>query len=185
MSHSVFLHQGTTEGPAEWLLGRVCKFQAWLLSISEAVLFFFFFFCRCPRCPQHLSGGALKHNTPNEMWLVSPYCSIYTGRDERWGERCKKCSPAAWWGVVAFRPHGGGCVIFTLALEGGDLTVPERQRKIVDNYLVKSPGRRRLRHTASGCHTTDIWLRAWESAVTLLCWRLWWRHSPTGGMEQF
>lgn len=73
---------------------------------------------------QHLSGGALKHNTPNEMWLVSPYCSIYTGWDSVVGEDAKKHSPAAWWGLVALQPQGGGCVIFTLAWKGEKETSP-------------------------------------------------------------
>lgn len=64
---------------------------------------------------QHLSGGALKHNTPNEMWLVSPYGSIFTAWEDVVGKDAKKRSPAAWWGLVSLRPHGGGCVIFTLA----------------------------------------------------------------------
>lgn len=41
-------------------------------------------FCFLATAPgaQRLSGDALKHNTPNEMWLAPPYCSIYTGWDD-------------------------------------------------------------------------------------------------------
>lgn len=61
MSLGVLLHQGTTEGPAEWLLGRVCKFQAWLLSISEAVLFF------AAALGAHSNSAEVLWNTTHQM----------------------------------------------------------------------------------------------------------------------
>ena len=39
VAQCVCTHQGTTEGPVERLLGGDCKTEAWLLSISEALLF--------------------------------------------------------------------------------------------------------------------------------------------------
>lgn len=58
--------------------------------------------CFFPAAPaaRRLSGGALKHNTPNEMWLVLPYCSIYTGWDDI-EEEMQKCAhlllDEVWW----------------------------------------------------------------------------------------
>lgn len=142
----VCTHQGTTEGPEEWFHGRVCKFQAWLMSISEALL------SPAALGGRRLSGGALKHNTPNEMWLAPPYCSIYTGWADIVRKDAKKRSPAVWWGLVALQTHGGVCVIFTLISKGVRENSaphnhtsplqrprppsPQRQRKTVDNYLV-------------------------------------------------
>ncbi len=49
---------------------------------------------------RRLSGGPLKHNTPNEMWLVPPYCSIYTGWDDIEGGMQKSAHlllDEVWW----------------------------------------------------------------------------------------
>lgn len=188
-----FLHQSATEGSAEWLPDRVCKFQAWLLSICETVRFFLSSsssssLCCCPWCPERLSGGALKHNIPNEMWLVSPCCSISTWWDGRSGERrCKKKKKTAgppldelhWLsksteGAVQFSPSHW---------RKEEHTFPRRQRTIVDNYLVKSPGRWHLQHTASGRHTTDIWLSKCNGAIVLMLATE--ATASSGGKEQF
>lgn len=161
-------------------LARLC-FSFFLSSSSSSL-------CCCPWCPECLSGGALKHNIPNEMWLVSPCCSISTWWDGRSGERrCKKNTKTAgppldelhWLsksteGAVQFSPSHW---------RKEEHTFPRRQRTIVDNYLVKSPGRWHLQHTASGRHTTDIWLSKCNGAIVLMLATE--ATASSGGKEQF
>lgn len=147
--HSVCVckHQGMSEGPEEWFLGRGRKFQAQLLSISKVL-----FSPSCPRCPASQQRRSVAQHTKWDVTCAAILFYLYwTGR--HWGRNAKTRSPAAWWGLVALQVHGGGCVIFTLTSEGGRETspllnnfslppgrprppFPQRQRKTVDNYLV-------------------------------------------------
>lgn len=142
----VCTHRGMTEGLEEWFLGGDCKFQAWLLSISEALL--------SPSCPQCPASQRRCSETQHTKWDVTCAAILFylywMGR--HWGRDAKKRSPAAWWGLGALQAHQGVCVIFTLTSKGVRETSspsttlpplrrprppsPQRQRKTEDNYLV-------------------------------------------------
>lgn len=118
--HSVCVckHQGMSEGPKEWFLGRDRKFQARLLSISKVL-----FSPSCPRCPASQQRHSVTQHTKWDVTCAAILFYLYwMGR--HWGRNAKQRSPAAWWGLVALQVHGGGCVIFTLTSEGGRETSP-------------------------------------------------------------
>lgn len=132
----------------QWLCGKVCKFQAWLLSISEAVLS-----PCCPRCPASQRRYAETQHIKWDVTCTATLFYLYCMR-QHWGKNAKKRSPAAWWGLVALQARRGDSVIFTLRAEGGRETSPpqpmpplcsppcpyfsqrQRKKKIADNYLL-------------------------------------------------
>lgn len=114
----VCTHQNMTEGPEEWFLGGDSEFQAWLLSISEALLS-----PSCPQCPVSQWRSAETQHTKWDVTCAAILFYLYwMGR--HWGRNVTKRSPAAWWGLVALQAHGGVCVIFTLTSKGVRETSP-------------------------------------------------------------
>lgn len=102
----------------------VCKFQAWLLSISEAVLS-----PRCPRCPASQRRYAETQHIKWDVTCTATLFYLYCAR-QHWGRNAKKRSPAAWWGLVALQAHRGDSVIFALRAEGGRETSPLNQYRL-------------------------------------------------------
>lgn len=105
----VCTHQGITEGPEEWFLGGVCKFQAWLLSISEPLLS-----PSCPRCPPSQRRCSETQHTKWDVTCAAILFYLYwMGR--HCGERCKKAltcclmrsggSPSPRRNLCNFHPH--------------------------------------------------------------------------------
>lgn len=189
MSLSKCLNTPGYEKPAEWFLGRDCKFQARLLSISGVLLS-----TSCPQCP---ASQRRCSETQHTKWDVTGAAILFylywIGR--HWGRDAKKRSPAAWLGLVALQVHEGGRVIFTLTSKGvretqhslcsippypASPTFSQRQRKTVDNYLVWNFLSFSVCHRTCGCQRTHIWLCFWGHATRLLCWWLCWRRSPWG-----
>lgn len=136
----VYTHHGTSEGPTEWFLGRVCKFQNWLLSISEALLSH-----SCPRCPASQRRCSETQHTKWDVTCVAILFYLYwMGRC--CGERCKKALTCCLMRSGSSPTPRRRLCNFHSRMEGRphphSNTTPhsQRQRKTVDNYLVKFPG---------------------------------------------
>lgn len=141
-------HQGATEGPGEWFLGGDGKFQAWLPSISEALL--------SPGCTQCPASQWRCSETQHTKWDVTCAAILFYlywmgrcwGRNATKHKKALTCclmrsggSPSPVERLCNFHLHIWGCkgdltLLNHLPRPASPTSPPQRQRQTVDNYLV-------------------------------------------------